>query len=141
MDATTKLKKLRDWIRSQPPSVPSYSQHPATAAQMQVGTLITSLSCIGKAYSDLCEYTSLTISLSAYLLNLRGSDIPHNPLFQAYLFVGLDSATIFLDAGKVIPDTTEYLNSLNIARRDYQDLWSFLRRREWGEGKVGDFRY
>lgn len=52
MDAHAKLRKLRDWISSQPPSVPSYSQHPATPAQMQVGTLITSLSSIGKAYHN-----------------------------------------------------------------------------------------
>ena len=49
MDASVKLGKLRDWIRSQPPSVPSYSRSPPTLAQMQSGTLITSLSCIGRA--------------------------------------------------------------------------------------------
>jgi Xaa-Pro aminopeptidase len=52
--------------------------------------------------------------------------------------VGLESATIFLDATKVAPDIGEYLKMHNIDVREYQDLWSFLRRREWGEGKVGD---
>lgn len=86
-----------------------------------------------------CSY-HLTNILLAYLLNLRGSDIPHNPLFHAYLFVGLESATIFLDASKVNEDTAGYLNSHNIERREYQDIWSFLRRREWGDGKVSAFR-
>ena len=72
----------------------------------------------------------------AYLLNLRGSDIPHNPLFHAFLYVGLDNATIFLDASKVNEDTSYYLKSLGVERREYTDLWTFLRRREWGEGKV-----
>lgn len=72
----------------------------------------------------------------AYLLNLRGSDIPHNPLFHAFLWVGLENATIFLDASKVNEETSTYLKSLGVERREYTDLWTFLRRREWGEGKV-----
>ncbi|GLB45010.1 putative peptidase M24B family protein [Lyophyllum shimeji] len=118
VSAATKLVKLREWIRAQPPSIPSYSKGPATPDQVQTGTLISSLACI------------------AYLLNIRGSDIPHNPLFHAYLYVGLESATIFLDASKVTVDTGEYLKSLGVERREYLDLWSFLRRREWGKGKI-----
>ena len=52
--------------------------------------------------------------------------------------MGLESAIIFLDSDKVTPDTSDYLEAHNVERRDYQDLWRFLRRREWGEGKVGD---
>ncbi|KAG6844836.1 hypothetical protein H0H87_003267 [Tephrocybe sp. NHM501043] len=118
VSAATKLVKLREWIKSQPPSIPSYSKGPATPEQMQEGTLITSLSCI------------------AYLLNLRGSDIPHNPLFHAYLFVGLDTAFLFLDHEKTTAETSEYLKNLGVEIREYLDLWTFLRRREWGRGKV-----
>jgi Xaa-Pro aminopeptidase len=74
--------------------------------------------------------------LSAYLLNLRGSDIPFNPLFQSYLFVGFDRAVLFIDKAKVNDDVGDYLKPLNVEVREYNDLWSFLRRREWGEGKV-----
>jgi Xaa-Pro aminopeptidase len=74
------------------------------------------------------------------LLNLRGSDIPHNPLFHAYLFVGLDKAIIFLDASKVNEEASDYLKSLGVERREYTDLWTFLRKRDWGEGKVGFFQ-
>lgn len=63
VDVSIKLKKLRDWIRSEPPSVPSYSQHPATPAQMQAGTLITSLSCIGKASFMVDRRHRLTVFL------------------------------------------------------------------------------
>jgi len=118
VSAATKLFKLREWVKQQPPSIPSYSKAPATPAQIQVGTLITHLASI------------------AYLLNLRGSDIPHNPLFHAFLFVGLENATIFLDASKVNDEMSDYLKSLGVERREYTDLWTFLRRREWGEGKV-----
>ncbi|KAJ7646552.1 peptidase M24, structural domain-containing protein [Roridomyces roridus] len=90
----------------------------AQPPSMHVATLITSLSSI------------------AYLLNLRGSDIPFNPLFQAYFFVSLNSAVLFLDASKVNEDIGGYLQSLGVERRDYVDLWQFLRRREWGQGKI-----
>lgn len=117
-EASTKLSRLRDWIAAQPPSVPAYSKLPPTEAQVHVATLVTSLSSI------------------AYLLNLRGSDIPFNPLFQAYLFVSLQSAVLFLDAAKVNDDIAGYLQSLNVERRDYVDLWQFLRKRDWGTGKI-----
>ncbi|KAF8069893.1 Creatinase aminopeptidase, partial [Lyophyllum atratum] len=118
VSAATKLLKLRDWIEAQPPAIPPHSKNPATPDEVHTGTLITSLSCI------------------SYLLNVRGSDIPHNPLFHAYLYVGLESATIFLDASKVTLDTGEYLKSLGVERREYLDIWSFLQRREWGKGKI-----
>ncbi|KIJ99845.1 hypothetical protein K443DRAFT_101521 [Laccaria amethystina LaAM-08-1] len=73
---------------------------------------------------------------SPYTLNLRGSDIPYNPLFHAYLFVSLDTAVIFLDSSKVVDRLAEYLRRIGIERRDYTDLWPFLRKREWGDGKI-----
>ena len=72
----------------------------------------------------------------AYVLNLRGSDIPFNPLFHSYLFVGLERAVLFVDTGKVSDEVGEYLKHLSVEVKEYNDLWAFLRRREWGEGKV-----
>lgn len=48
VSAATKILKLREWVKHQPPSVPSYAKGPATPAQMQVGTLITHLASIGQ---------------------------------------------------------------------------------------------
>jgi hypothetical protein len=72
----------------------------------------------------------------AYVLNLRGQDIPYNPLFHAYLFIGLDRTVLFTEGVKVNDEVAAYLESLDVERKEYNDLWSFLRRREWGEGKV-----
>ena len=72
-------------------------------------------------------------------MNLRGSDIPYNPLFHSYLFVGLESAILFVELSKVQDDVALYLNDINVELRPYTDLWPFLRRREWGEGKVSTF--
>ena len=75
---------------------------------------------------------------TAYILNLRGSDIPYNPLFHAYLFVGLEFAVfkLFVENSKIQEDVGEYLKENGVQLRSYTDLWPFLRRREWGEGKV-----
>lgn len=67
---------------------------------------------------------------------MRGSDIPFNPLFYAYLFISLDKVILFVDSPKLTDDTEDYLRSLKVERRDYNDIWPFLRRREWGEGKL-----
>jgi Xaa-Pro aminopeptidase len=75
----------------------------------------------------------------AYVLNLRGQDIPYNPLFHAYLFIGLERTVLFTESAKVDDEVASYLESLDVERREYNDLWTFLRRREWGEGKVGCF--
>lgn len=68
---------------------------------------------------------------------MRGSDIPYNPLFHAYLFVGLDNVVLFLEKSKVSDEVAAYLQNIGVERRDYVDVWSFLRKREWkSEGKV-----
>lgn len=73
---------------------------------------------------------------SAYVLNLRGDDIPFNPVFVSYMYIGLDRAILFVEQEKIEPPVREYLQNLRVELRDYNGIWSFLRTREWGEGKV-----
>ena len=87
-------------------------------------------------FAKTCSLFQSKYSGTAYILNLRGSDIPYNPLFHAYLFVGLESAVLFVETSKVQDDVASYLKDINVQVRPYLDLWPFLRRREWGEGKV-----
>lgn len=95
---------------------------------------MTSLPCVGMYPNVVNNYDFLPSP--AFMLNMRGSDIPFNSLFYAYLFVGLESTILFVDANKVQDDMTEYLSSINVQRRDYNDVWPFLQKREWGQGKV-----
>ena len=39
----------------------------------------------------------------AWLLNLRGNDVPHNPVFYAYLLISPKSATLFIEESKLSP--------------------------------------
>ncbi|EJF65620.1 Creatinase/aminopeptidase [Dichomitus squalens] len=118
MSAGEKLARLREWVRRQRPTMPSYSKSEPKPSQMQVATLISNLSSI------------------AWMLNLRGDDIPFNPVFHSYLFVGLDSAVLFIEEAKLTDEVKGYLTSISVTWRDYNDLWTFLRRKEWGEGNV-----
>ena len=48
----------------------------------------------------------------------------------------LHSAILFIDLSKINNNVSTYLKEHGVERRDYNDLWSYLRKREWGEGKV-----
>lgn len=37
----------------------------------------------------------------AWLFNLRGGDVPYNPVFISYGVVTADGAALYVDAGKV----------------------------------------
>lgn len=47
VEAGAKIADLRNWIKGQPPSVPSYSKSPPTASQIQEAVLISNLASIG----------------------------------------------------------------------------------------------
>ncbi|KAB5591306.1 X-Pro aminopeptidase [Ceratobasidium theobromae] len=84
------------------------------------------------------HYSTFVSSLGAiaWLLNLRGGDVPHNPLFHAYLWVGVDKATLFVDARKLSDDIKRYLRELRVSVKEVAEVWGYLRKREFGSGKV-----
>lgn len=68
----------------------------------------------------------------AWLLNLRGSDVPFTPVFRSYLIVGKTWATLYLPPGKSTPEVVVHLNSngsndANSVRiKNYTDIWDDL---------------
>ena len=69
-------------------------------------------------------------------MNLRGDDIPFNPVFHSYLFISSQLAILFIEPQKITADVEDYLTSIDVTRRDYNDVWTFLRKKEWGQGRV-----
>ncbi|KAA0201842.1 hypothetical protein HAZT_HAZT000279 [Hyalella azteca] len=59
-----------------------------------------------------------------YLLNMRGSDIPYNPLFFSYMIVTLESVTIFVDVSKLTAEATQHLQQepCPVEVAPYEDL-------------------
>ena len=76
----------------------------------------------------------------AWTLNLRGSDIPYNPVFYAYLFIGLDRTVLFIDSVKLTEEVRGYLSELHVTTMGYGEIWSYLRQGQWGDGRVNFLR-
>jgi len=60
----------------------------------------------------------------AWLFNLRGTDIPFNPLFFSYCYVGLDSIKLFMNPKQATSDVRAHLEGVEIC--NYGDTKSFL---------------
>ncbi|KAI1431616.1 aminopeptidase-like protein [Xylaria sp. CBS 124048] len=60
----------------------------------------------------------------AWLFNLRGNDIPYNPVFFSYAIVTSDEATLYIDASKLGPECQAYLKENEVAVKPYQDIFT-----------------
>ena len=77
-----------------------------------------------------------SLSGVAHTLNLRGSDVPYNPVFTAYLLVAQDRTVLFIDLDKISAEVKSYLHECHVTLRSYADVWTYLRNKEWGQGKI-----
>ncbi|OMO99190.1 Creatinase [Corchorus olitorius] len=64
----------------------------------------------------------------AWLLNLRGSDVPHSPVMYAYLIIEIDAAKLFVDNSKVTPEVMDHLKNAGVELRPYDSILSEIRR-------------
>lgn len=58
----------------------------------------------------------------AWLLNLRGADVDHNPVFLAHALVGTDGVRLYVAPGKISSDLVGVLAADGVALRDYDAL-------------------
>ncbi|EFI23349.1 Creatinase [Neisseria sp. oral taxon 014 str. F0314] len=68
---------------------------------------------------------------TAWLTNLRGSDVPYNPVFLSYLLIGTDSAVLFVDEAKLNPASRALLAEAGITTAPYAAVREVL-------GKISD---
>ncbi|KAI5806320.1 putative Xaa-Pro aminopeptidase P [Geopyxis carbonaria] len=61
----------------------------------------------------------------AWLYNLRGSDIPYNPVFFAYAFITPTTATLYIDSKKLPPKVLEHLGDV-VTVRPYEEIFNEL---------------
>lgn len=66
----------------------------------------------------------------AWLLNWRGSDIPYNPVFFAYVIVGRESLEIFIDGDKVQDTLLDSINTQDkhVRIHQYDDIRTFFEK-------------
>lgn len=95
---------------------------------------IHSLEYTGKSFEDKLKDLRATISSKgglgfvvaaldevAWLYNLRGTDVPYNPVFRAFSYITADSAILYTDSVKVTKEVTEYLGS-HVQVKPYDDI-------------------
>nr|XP_043620664.1 aminopeptidase P2 [Erigeron canadensis] len=108
--------------RPLPPSKP-IRLHDLKYAGVDVSTKLSNLR------SELADSGSSAIVISmldeiAWLLNLRGNDVPHSPVMYAYLIVEINAAKLFVDNSKVTPEVMEYLKKAGVELRPYESILS-----------------
>lgn len=59
----------------------------------------------------------------AWLFNLRGNDIPYNPVFFSYAAVTPTTATLYIDASKLDGDCETYLTDNGVSIRPYEKIF------------------
>ncbi len=67
-----------------------------------------------------------TLDDIGYLLNLRGSDVPFNPVFLAHLLLGPQGDTLFADPTKFSPATRAALQGAGVTLASYEHLGAAL---------------
>ncbi|KAI4349980.1 hypothetical protein L6164_010513 [Bauhinia variegata] len=108
--------------RPRPPNKP-VRVHDLKYAGLDVASKLSSLR------SELVGSGSSAIVISmldeiAWLLNLRGNDVPHSPVFYAYLIVEIDGAKLFIDDSKVTEEVMDYLKKAGIQLMPYDSILS-----------------
>ncbi|KFY39396.1 hypothetical protein V494_03998 [Pseudogymnoascus sp. VKM F-4513 (FW-928)] len=59
----------------------------------------------------------------AWLFNLRGNDIPYNPVFFSYAIITPTSATLYIDSSKLSKEAQDHLAQNSISIRSYDAIF------------------
>lgn len=95
---------------------------------------LTKKNILGLVISELDEV--------AWLFNLRGSDIPYNPVFFSYAIVTPDSAVIYIDEEKLDTEARSHLEANEIGFKPYGNIFTDVRslsgsQKQHGAGSDG----
>lgn len=69
-----------------------------------------------------------TLDDIAWTLNLRGTDIPFNPLVISHLIIGLEMSWLFIQPEKVPDEIKRALNEDGVVVQPYEQITSFLQK-------------
>ncbi|EFP00567.1 CRE-APP-1 protein [Caenorhabditis remanei] len=61
-----------------------------------------------------------------WLLNIRGSDIPFNPLAYSYLFIGMREIHLFIDGEKLNSESREHLHESSVSIHEYAEVYTWI---------------
>ena len=71
------------------------------------------------------EPTALLLSMLdevAWVVNMRGHDIPYTPLFVSYMLITPDDAILYVDKKRVTPEVQRYLDGEGVTVKAYDEV-------------------
>lgn len=71
-------------------------------------------------------YFTSALDEIAWLLNLRSTDVPCNPVATSFLYVGADCARLFIDPAKLNTAVNEYLTASGVETAPYGSALEYL---------------
>eukprot|EP00189_Rhodosorus_marinus_P001348 CAMPEP_0113970716 /NCGR_PEP_ID=MMETSP0011_2-20120614/11481_1 /TAXON_ID=101924 /ORGANISM="Rhodosorus marinus" /LENGTH=579 /DNA_ID=CAMNT_0000985423 /DNA_START=119 /DNA_END=1857 /DNA_ORIENTATION=+ /assembly_acc=CAM_ASM_000156 len=120
----------KTWTSGRPPlSADPLRIHPMKYAGLKVEDKLSKISesIVAKQATDLLVSKLDDI---AWILNLRGSDVPNTPLFVSYLIIRDDAtATLFCDQTRITAEVSELLTSSNVSVSAYEDTFPHVSSR------------
>ncbi len=69
-----------------------------------------------------------TVDDIAWLLNVRGADIPNNPVVISYALITEDSALLFVDKEKLTKEVRKYFRSNQVEVRPYEGIFNRVKK-------------
>jgi len=114
------------WVDRPPlPDAPIDEHRPPHACRTRSGNL----AAVRAAMDEVGASWHLISSLDdiAWLFNLRGDDVPFNPVFLAHALIGPDSATLFVEPDKLTTRLAARLQADGVRIAPYGDIRGALR--------------
>ncbi|NLJ89494.1 MAG: aminopeptidase P family protein [Clostridiales bacterium] len=77
---------------------------------------------------EVTSHIITTLDDIAWLFNIRGNDIPYNPVVLAYAVVTLEQVFLFADKSKFSDEIKAKFNADNIVLKDYDEIYNFVKK-------------
>lgn len=106
------------------PTKAVYAHAPPYAVRSRAGNLAAVRATMREHGADWQVLSSLDDI--AWLFNLRGADVPYNPVFLAHALIGATQATLFVDPGKLTDTVTQSLADDGVNVLDYDRVGASL---------------
>ncbi len=118
---------LLDDVWPQRPGLPAAAvyEHPAPYAPTSRQDKLVRIRAEMRAAGAQAHFVS-TLDDIAWITNLRGADVPYNPVFAAHLLITAEAAVLFVGEGKVSPALREKLAADGFALAPYGEAAAAL---------------
>jgi Xaa-Pro aminopeptidase len=111
--------------RPELPQVKAFLLDESTTGQSTTSKLAAVRQILAKARVESHFISSLDDV--AWLLNIRGQDVPCNPVVLSFVYLSQDKAILFIADGKLSPEDIAILNSQGVEIADYEAALEFVK--------------